>query len=373
MNNDWTDILKKQLEEHEMTPPTGLWEGIRKKMVLTPFPTKHRKSITWWKWGSVAAAVLLLVGFFMLYDFNQAMPQELFTEEQGISDSMEAPNEKIKEDNTTILQFAKKKQVPALAHLQADSIITIVDTLTDVDVYVEDSQSGAKDEEKDIPVIEKKEPIHRNKTQILVAEMKKETANKRKLALSLNASNVTFINSNREESLSENSWFPSSKPQDSDKRDKHHAPIRIGLKLSYPISDRLSLLSGISYTFLKSEFADGHYIDRHHYIGIPMGLQYGIWNNEHLFFYGSTGVLIEKCFKSTRENLYYSSVRSNKDKPWQLSVNAALGAEYRLNRSIGIYLEPSIGYYFDDGTFSYHYYKEHPLAPSLEIGLRWNM
>lgn len=373
MKNDWTDILKKQLEGHEMTPPTGLWEGIDKQMGVAFPSTEHRKSIAWWKLSAVAAIALLAIGFFTLYDFNQSIPQELLSEKQEISDISETSNEEINEAITSTLQTTKKKQVPALAHLQADSIITIVDTLTYVDVYVEDSQSDAKDEEKDMPVIEKNEPTHRNKTQGLVAEMKKGNANKRELTLSLNASNAIFIHSNREEILSEDSWFPSSKPQESDKRDKHHAPMRIGLKLSYPISDRLSLLSGISYTFLKSEFADGHYIHRHHYIGIPMGLQYGIWNNEHLFFYGSAGVLIEKCFKSTHENLYYSFVRSNKDKPWQLSVNASLGAEYRLNRSIGIYLEPSIGYYFDDGTFLYHYYKEHPLAPSLEIGLRWNM
>lgn len=372
MNNDWTDTLKKQFDGHEMTPPTGLWEGISEQMEISQSTTEHRKSIAWWKWVSVAAVALLLVGFFMLYDFNQTIPQELLSKKQEVSDIAETFNEEIKEEITSMLQTTQKKRTPALAHPRVDSIITIVDTLTYVVECVEESQTAIK-KEKPQTIVEKKKTIHRNKAEGLVAEMKKETASKRNLALSLNASNVTFINSNREESFSENSWFPSSKPQDSDKRDKHHAPMRIGLKLSYPISDRLSLLSGISYTFLKSEFADGHYIDRHHYIGFPMGLQYGIWNNEHLFFYGSAGVLIEKCFKSTHENLYYSSVRSNKDKPWQLSVNAALGAEYRLNKSIGIYIEPDIGYYFDDGTFLYHYYKEHPLAPSLEIGLRWNM
>ena len=48
----------------------------------------------------------------------------------------------------------------------------------------------------------------------------------------------------------------------------------------------------------------------------------------------------------------------------------AAGAEYRFHRRVGLYAEPSVGYYFDDGTSLQHYYKQHPWAPSIEVGLR---
>jgi hypothetical protein len=61
------------------------------------------------------------------------------------------------------------------------------------------------------------------------------------------------------------------------------------------------------------------------------------------------------------------------EKPWQFSVYAAAGAEYSFMPSWGVYIEPSLGYYFSDGTKLEHYYKEHPLAPSIEFGLRMHL
>ena len=61
------------------------------------------------------------------------------------------------------------------------------------------------------------------------------------------------------------------------------------------------------------------------------------------------------------------------EKPWQWSIEAAAGIEYSIVRQLGLYLEPSLGYYFKDGTSFDHYYKEHPLAPSIEFGLRLHL
>jgi hypothetical protein len=47
--------------------------------------------------------------------------------------------------------------------------------------------------------------------------------------------------------------------------------------------------------------------------------------------------------------------------------------EYSFTPQLGVYLEPSLGYYFDDGTQLEHYYREHPLAPSISLGLRFNI
>ena len=49
------------------------------------------------------------------------------------------------------------------------------------------------------------------------------------------------------------------------------------------------------------------------------------------------------------------------------------GAEYSFTSLLGVYLEPSLGYYFDDGSTLEHYYKEHPMAPSISFGLRFNL
>lgn len=143
---------------------------------------------------------------------------------------------------------------------------------------------------------------------------------------------------------------------------KHHLPIRLGASLHYQLNDRLALLSGINYTYLYSEFImkvenqlDVDIDQKLHYLGIPLGVTYQLWSNKQLQVYLSGSVMLEKCLN---------------EKPWQWSVDAAAGAEYAITKQLGLYLEPSLGYYFDDGTSFEHYYKEHPLAPAIEFGLR---
>ena len=74
--------------------------------------------------------------------------------------------------------------------------------------------------------------------------------------------------------------------------------------------------------------------------------------------------MVEKCVSVSLNGNYSGK------KPWQWSVSAAAGAEYAFMPSLGAYIEPSLGYFFSDGTQLEHYYKEHPLAPSIEFGLR---
>ena len=157
-----------------------------------------------------------------------------------------------------------------------------------------------------------------------------------------------------------------------DVESKHHIPLRLGLSLQYQLNDRLALLTGINYTFLKSEFS---YPQHQHlnfnqelsYLGIPIGLSWKIWSSKHFNIYLAGGTMLEKCVKA---EVSEGDIDTH---PWQCSINAAAGAEYNFTRLFGVYLEPSLGYYFNDGTKLEHYYKEHPLAPSLQFGLRLHL
>ena len=44
----------------------------------------------------------------------------------------------------------------------------------------------------------------------------------------------------------------------------------------------------------------------------------------------------------------------------------------KLGHKVGIYVEPGIGYYFDDNTNVRTIYKEHPVTFNLNVGLRLN-
>ena len=153
---------------------------------------------------------------------------------------------------------------------------------------------------------------------------------------------------------------------------KHHLPIRFGLSVQYQLNNHLALHSGISYTYLYSEFSiplyqNLSYDQKLHYLGIPLGVTWQLWSTNRFHFYLSGGAMVEKCVRADVDG---SSVSK---KPWQWSVDAAAGAEYTFIRQLGVYLEPSLGYYFDDGTSLEHYYKEHSLAPYIMFGLRLHL
>jgi opacity protein-like surface antigen len=159
----------------------------------------------------------------------------------------------------------------------------------------------------------------------------------------------------------------------------HRLPIRFGLKIGYQLSERWALQTGITYTYLYSEFTlvnrqQPTIEQRLHYVGIPLGISYQIWKNSNFRLYATAGAAAEKCVKNSQKSEDSKiNLQSDSEKPLQWSVNAALGAEYQPTKQLGIYLEPSLGYYFKDNTPLEHYYKEHPLSPSIEFGLRWHL
>ena len=68
-----------------------------------------------------------------------------------------------------------------------------------------------------------------------------------------------------------------------EERQHHHRPISYGLTLSYPLTKRLSLTSGVIYTKLASDFTQimrSQKVEQEqtlHYVGIPIGLNYQLW------------------------------------------------------------------------------------------------
>ena len=163
--------------------------------------------------------------------------------------------------------------------------------------------------------------------------------------------------------------FPSTSYTITEYEAKHQLPLRLGLSLQYQLNPHLALLSGISYTRLSSEFSfplyqNISYSQKLHYIGIPFSVVWQLLTANRFSLYLSGGAMVEKCVSVAIDGDYTGK------KPWQWSLNAAAGAEYAFTSLLGAYIEPSLGYYLSDGTQLEHYYKEHPLAPSIEFGLR---
>lgn len=167
---------------------------------------------------------------------------------------------------------------------------------------------------------------------------------------------------------------------------KHRLPVRVGLNVAYRLTDRLSVESGVSYTRLSSDMKDGtkdNYSSgsqKLDYIGVPLNVKYRAFGYRRLSVYASAGLLTEKCVSGKTTHEYVISGEKKKHeaedvaaKPWQLSVNAALGAQFDVLRNVGVYVEPGMSYYFDDNSPLSTIYKEKPLNFNLNLGVRYTI
>ena len=101
-----------------------------------------------------------------------------------------------------------------------------------------------------------------------------------------------------------------------------------------------------------------------HYIGIPLRANWNFLNRDQVTLYVSGGGMVEKCV--------YGEIDSEKEtvKPLQLSVSGAVGAQYNVSKKVGLYLEPGISYYFDDGSAVQTIRKENPFTFTMQAGIR---
>lgn len=378
MKENWTTDMKQKLEGHKMTPPAGLWEGISSEMGLQENPAPKTVAIRRWHWV-VAAMLLALVGFFALYQFPQ---DESFPQVAQTPQEQETPMMKKESSDEQPLALADS---PQRNHTQVSPKIA-EDTTPQV---AEDSSSQQVAEELSSPQVAEEtsqqtsvmthRQQHSEEQHYTVHHPTKQLSapkSRNQWSVGLNASGG-LLASTSQSSMGQSYVYdgeyydsgvssttqpiPSSTTYDVEA--KHRMPVTLGLSVHYQLNACLALLTGVNYTYLYSEFSKPLYPNVYreqklHYLGIPVGLSWLFWKTSGFSFYLSGSVMLQKCLN---------------EKPWQWSVNASAGAEYAITPQLGLYLQPSLGYYFHDGTSFEHYYKEHPLAPSIEFGLRLHL
>lgn len=162
-----------------------------------------------------------------------------------------------------------------------------------------------------------------------------------------------------------------------EEQQKHYQPIAFGLTTNIPISSRLSLTTGLVYTRLRSDFVSimgGIPLTKEqtlHYIGVPVNAQYLLWKWKGLSVYASAGGQADYNVKAKtkQEGVDYPVSRDG----LQFSVQGALGIEYDVIPQLGIYVEPGVKHYFDNGSSVKTFFKDKPNSFNLQIGLRLNL
>ena len=401
MKRNWKEDIHDRLGNFETDAPDGLWEAIHQRMAQTeraqaekrqtPFvlqPALRRTAC------AAAACLALVVGYQYFADGGKETVNGV---KQAGGDGMIAVGGTVASDNS---RYVASK--PATASIVATNIAGVrvaKNGVTPAAVYAQTQN----DESAQIST-----PQHLNPSTSLLAYTPADNSRGRhegaaarwtlstSATTGMGASSVTNSTATYVEAVGPDDVIWADNPQlgigifnqgKSVKTEyKHRLPVRVGFNVAYRLTDRLSVESGVSYTRLSSDMKDGtkdNYSSgsqKLDYIGVPLNVKYRAFGYRRLSVYASAGLLTEKCVSGKTTHEYVISGEKKKHeaedvaaKPWQLSVNAALGAQFDVLRNVGVYVEPGVSYYFDDRSTLSTIYKEKPLNFNLNLGVRYTI
>lgn len=158
---------------------------------------------------------------------------------------------------------------------------------------------------------------------------------------------------------------------------KHHQPISVGMQVGFHLIPKLKLSTGLVYTKVSSDFISGISDTRTvstqdlHYIGIPLNLSYSVWEYKGLHTYVTAGGEGAANIKNHTET--DGEVKESKRDKMQWSTNASVGIQYDFIPQLGVYVEPGMKYYFDNGSQIENIFKDKKLNFNIQFGLRFNI
>lgn len=389
MHKDKTnELFRAKLTHFEWQGDIPDWEELQLSLHLAQIESdgkrtmRYRRRLVGWCLGMAALLTGLLMGYWRNEGghFNtplpesasavyEAVPIELFSSEQVKS---LLPIERVLYTQAALAQI-DQIQEPANESVQEVVTQDVLDTTS----------------EKQIPAILPEEL----NSPLLVTEYaslpKRKHTPKSAFSMGLLASNFS-INSKqtpvvRNASLSAR---PPHSASDSDGKiteslDKHrfsgfdhNLPIRVGITAGYELIRRLSIESGIVYSYHHSRFSmmDGARVQgtqKLHFLGIPVNLIYRLIDNEMFSLYLGAGAEMNVNLYAKQHYDFSGhplSASYRQEQPiWGTGVKA--GAAYRIFKQCELYLEPGLMKYWSKGDLHTRWTDE-KLAFNLNFGIR---
>lgn len=398
---DWTQWLRKRLADHEEVAPDNLWADIESKLNqsgLQPSPQEQEKKARLVPvWGRRIAVAAIFLG--LLAGIGVWLKQTSEPMLTAVSETQQ-PTSITHEESVTPLPMTL--QVPTLVTQQAKqsriSSQEDADTLRDAAVVREEQTEMTDNKEEhqtDTSYRQSTLPVPQTtQSQQPSLITKKVQQEHRKYSINLYAqngfsrqetANGVLMSPQMAANYDYNALAASATRRGNqmiylanyEEQQKHYQPISFGVTANIPILPRLSLTTGIVYTRLRSDFVNvmaGCPLQRQqtlHYVGLPLSLNYQLWNYMKLGFYASAGGQADYNVKAQMVSDDVE-IEMQRDR-WQFSLQGALGIEYRVISPLALYVEPGLKYYFDNGSRINNFFKDTPVNFNLQVGIRLHL
>jgi len=385
------DLMRSILSQGEEDVPAHVWEGISSELDRIDGISRRKTVMLWFRRGAVAAAAAAAVAVGVFTDWNVNGDIVPATSDKGLIAVAESPEINAGYDLSSPVAISERKLPSYLAYVPEEE----VETVETVAVPAEPAEAPQKQEPAKEPqgtVSAGNEPTAETWPEIWEDDETEKIRKRRRTALTL--SGIAGTNSVQSSGLS-----PMRRPSMSTSRPKtgveqkssestYGLPVSLGAGVKIGLSDRWSLGVGANYTILTRKFF-GTYTkvnqegtieesvstdirNAQHYVGIPVNAFYSIVDNEYMNFYTYAGVTVERCLSDKYDILNTEYIYKGTVKGVQTSANIGLGVEFMLGRHLGLYMDPSLHYYFDCGQPK-SIRTAQPLMLGIEMGLRVNL
>ena len=409
---DWTNDLRSKLSDYQAPLPEGLWEDIEASLPQA-LPSGHRTLIPWKK-GTAAAAIAVALmggGAYLWHQHGVDTPNDnttlasadkLVRQESSIPQSeaiIEEPKAPITRPNASTTSPNASTTSPNASTTSPIEPIMPIEPITPSEPTITPSEQPTTITPPSEPALAKAEPTpttpQSSESSDVILPSKLDlpaiTPHRKSsdpLAIGLFASNDAFSFTNSAPvinyAMTNGSHFYDDSEQqksirlaDYEEKTKHHHPISIGAQVKFGLARNLAISTGLAYTYLKSDFIykmGGTTLERNQvlqYLGVPVNVIYSLWNRYGLSVYTTAGAQADFCVKATFES---EGTKKDIDKDnAQFSAMFGVGLQYDFTPSLGIYVEPSLRYYFDNGSDLDNAYKDKPTNIGFQFGLRYNI
>ncbi|MCQ2175077.1 MAG: porin family protein [Bacteroidales bacterium] len=151
----------------------------------------------------------------------------------------------------------------------------------------------------------------------------------------------------------------------------HYMPLRAGLSIRIPFTDRWSLTTGLDYSWYDSRLEyslSGIHKQSAHYLGIPLRADFTIARNRWLDVYVGAGASADLCVAA-----FEDGKRIAKDGVG-FSLIGAGGVQFNITDKFGLFLDPTFSWNIPSNNRVLDTYRsEHPFMFSLPFGIRINL
>lgn len=404
-DNIFDDRLRRILADAEEMPPERVWNGIVASMGAEADGVAKRSRVRalWLSGLGLVSTAAAIAAFFLLHNTE-------IEDSTGLSSDIVAENIVTIETDEQIVSAGSSEtagRVETAGNMKTETTIRSASTEMPEDNSVPEASEAQTDCVNDKPF--ETVPIETEVQQVDIAEdkgyyladaewngtkLREEIVDDPVYELCIGGN--SFVGPSRKtESIRMMSQgrfkIPTSTSfVENEDTDYYYLPMSFGVGIKFRIIKWLEIGIGVNYTLLMKRVSGNYYEydsvgnlvrsctaelkNSQHYIGIPLDVYFNIYGNEHWNTYASVGGCIEKCVSN-----HYNGVYDNLDinhkttvEGIQSSVKLGLGVEYSPVKFLGIYLDPSLRYYFDNNQ-PRSIRTSQPLSFGVEAGLRFKL